>query len=275
MGKKTKTHKFNSYSNPINYTYDDFISINGGVSRRYFYNNGKRSDVFGRTSPQERWSNPYTAWTKYNTSGLMPYGFQPTPYQTIRHYNSISYNYLKDAEKINVNKGKKNRKKVIPNNTISSGELLDNNIKVEKSRYNNYLRSLIKAKQDQKIGDNNIKDQILNINSGNYKVTKNRVDQTFLKDNIAPSFFYSSPTKYTRDYFGSTLYKGTKNKNPSIADLEKQVTSQYWTPKSELPYAQGSGIKVYQQSIPNNIPKSEWYKYYPNLPFDYYNNSFL
>lgn len=270
MGKKNK-HKFNHLADPVNYTYDDFKSINGGVSRRYFYNNGKRSDVFGRTSEKEKWSNPYTAWTKYNTSGLMPYGYQPSSYQTIRNYNSISYNYLKDAENIDMNKGKTNRKKVIPNNTISSGELLDNNMKVAKSQYNNYLRSLSMVNKIKKSNNS----ELVDANSGNFKTMIQRVDQTLLKDNISPSFYYSSPTKYTRDYFGSTLYKGTKNQNPSIADLEKLVTSQYWIPKSKLPYAQGSGIKVYQQSIPNNIPKSQWYKYYPNLPFNYYYNSFL
>ena len=164
MGKKNK-HKFNHLADPVNYTYDDFKSINGGVSRRYFYNNGKRSDVFGRTSEKEKWSNPYTAWTKYNTSGLMPYGYQPSSYQTIRHYNSISYNSLKDAENIDMNKGKTNRKKIIPNNTISSGELLDNNIKVEKSQYNNYLRLLMISKRLKRKQN----ESLLVKNSGNYK----------------------------------------------------------------------------------------------------------
>ena len=270
MGKKNKKYKFSYLSPPSNYMYDDFKSINGGMTRRYFYNNGKRSDVFGRTSEQEKWSNPYNAWTKYNTSGLMPQGFQPSSYQTIRNYNSISYNSLKDLEHLKINKSKTNRKKIIPNNTIDSSELLHNNIKVSKSEYNNYLRNRLFAENMKKtMSSNNF------ISSGNVRTSFARSSQTFLNSHYSPSFFYSSPVKYTRDYFGSTLYKNTKNSNPSIADLEKLVSSQYWIPKSKLPQAQGSGIKVYQKSIPNNIPVQDWYKYYPNLPLDYYNNSFL
>jgi hypothetical protein len=271
MGKKNKKHKFNYLSPPSTYTYDDFKSINGGVSRRYFYNNGKRSDVFGRTSEKEKWSNPYNAWTKYNTSGLMPQGFQPSSYQTIRNYNSISYNSLKDAENLDINKGKTNRKKIVPNNTVDSSELLHNNIKVAESEYNNYLRNRIFAENMKK----DIEKKNGFIPSENSRTPSIRSDQTILTADYSPSFFYSSPVKYTRDYFGSTLYKNTKNSNPNIADLEKLVSSQYWIPKSKLPHAQGSGMKVYQKSIPNNIPIKEWYKYYPNLPLNYYNNSFL
>ena len=38
--------------------FTDFKSINGGVSRRYIYNKGKRSDVFGRTSEKEKDKGP-------------------------------------------------------------------------------------------------------------------------------------------------------------------------------------------------------------------------
>lgn len=243
MGKK-KTNKFNHLADPQTYNYADFKSINGGVSRRYFYNKGSRSDVFGRTSAKELWSNPYTAWEKYNTSGLMPQGLTPSAYQTIRHYNSISYNPMKEVENANPNRGGSKRKKVVPKNTMSSGELLDINLKVEKSKYNNTIRNRL--------------------------LSQGKTDLKF-----SPSFFYAGPTKYTRDYFVSTLDKGNKSENPTIADLEKNVSSQYWIPKSKLPNSQGYGLQVYQKSIPNNIDPSQWKKFYPNLPFNYYNFSFL
>lgn len=241
---------------PETYSYSEFKSINGCVTRKYNYNKGSRSDAFGRTSDRELWSNPYNAWTKYNTSGFMPYGFTPSSYQTIRNYNSISYNYLKDSNTI---QNKSNRKKVIPKDTISSSHLLYINKKVEESKYYNHLINLNKQKQ------------ILSPNNSTQFKSNSVID----KPNFSPSFFYSSPTKFTRDYFGSTLHKGNTSSCISITDLEKNVSSQYWIKKSALSNAQGSGIKVYNGYIPNGVSLKEWYKYYPNLPLDYYNYSFL
>jgi len=180
----------------------------------------------------------------------MPQGFTPSTYQTIRNYNSISYNYLKDVGKIDINKV--NKKKVVPKGTISSGELLYINKKVALSEYENYMRNLRIANK------------------------MNGIQRNLLKLSVtdsSPQFFYKSPTKYTRDYFGSTLYKNNNSKSPTIAELEKNVTSQYWIKKSDLPNSQGHGIQVYQKT--NNIPIKYWYKYYPHLPMNYYNYSFL
>ena len=258
MGKKHNKKKFNHLADPQTYNYSEFKSINGGVNRKYIYNNGSRSDAFGRNSEKELWSNPYNAWKKYNTSGLMPQGLKPSTYHTIRNYNSISYNSLKDAK---VNTEKSNKKKVIPKNTISSGQLLDINLKVAKSEYNNHLRNLSIAKQN------------LQSNNRNNKAISGLQNNINLYTSYSPSFFYASPTKYTRDYFGSTLYKGNNSDSTTIADLEKNVKSQYWIPKSDLPQAQGHGIKVYRGS--KNVPITEWHKYYPKLPYNYYNYSFL
>ena len=253
---------------PETYTYSEFKSINGCVTRKYNYNKGSRSDAFGRTTDKELWSNPYNAWTKYNTSGLMPFGFTPSSYQTIRNYNSISYNYLKDS---NTNHNKSNRKKVIPKDTISSSHLLYINKKVEESKYYNHLINLNKRRQI--LNDQLFNAQILNDSQNVRQFLKQ--NSIIDNPNFSPSFYYSSPTKFTRDYFGSTLYKGTTSSSLSIADLEKNVSSQYWIKKSALPNAQGSGIKVYNGFIPNGVSLKDWYKYYPTLPFDYYNYSFL
>ena len=266
MGKKNRK-KFNHLSDPETYTYSEFKSINGSVTRKYIYNKGLRSDAFGRTSEKELWSNPYTAWTKYNTSGYLPHGLKPSSYQTIRNYNSISYNSLKDAGNVNIQKS--NRKRVIPKNTISSGELLNNNLKVEKSIYNNYLRNLNIANRNLK-RENNIQNSLV---LNKYKTI--RVDNVLTYTSFSPSFYYSSPTKYNRDYFGSTLLKNNKSNSLTIADLEKKVTSQYWEKKSKLTDSQGKGIKVYNGKLPENITIDQWYKNYPKLPFNYYNYSFL
>ena len=49
MGKKNKK-KFNHLPDPETYTYSEFKSINGSVTRKYIYNKGSRSDAFGRTT---------------------------------------------------------------------------------------------------------------------------------------------------------------------------------------------------------------------------------
>jgi hypothetical protein len=231
MGKNKK--KFNHLPDPEIYNSYDFISINGATKRKYIYNNHKRCDVFGRTSEKDLWSNPYTAWQKFNTSGHLPIGCQATNTNTIRCYNSISYN-----NNINYPTNKNNRKKIIPNNTLGSSHNLSNNLKIEQAKYLNDIR--------------------------------NRK----MKTQISPQCnYYPSPTKYTRDYFGSTLYKGTESNYPTIMDLEKQVSSQYWIPKKELLHSQGHGMKVYQKSANTNL--NDWYKYYPALPLNYYTYSFL
>jgi len=258
--KKKKNIKFNELSPPKDYNHADFISINGGVTRRNFYNYGKRSDVFGRTSKHDKWSNPYTAWEKYNTSGLSPNAnyIGPVP-PSNRFYNSITYNYKFGAPKNSNSK----RKKIIPDNTYSSSQLLDINKKVEKSLYLNNLRNRYLANKYRK--DKQITNQYVNNLSNNIN----------LYTQISPQFFYKSPTKYTRDYFGSTLNQGAKACNWREKEyLNTLVSSQYWIPKSKLPNAQGYGMKVF-----NGLDKKElikdWWKYYPTLPYDYYNKSFL
>lgn len=271
MGNHNKKNKFQQLSTPehIFYKEYDFISINGATPRRYFYDKNCRSDVFGRTSEMDRWSNPYTAWTKYTNSRLLPPGLVPQTQPTNRYYNSISYNNL-DGN-LNTSK-KKNRKKVISNETKSSSELLHNNLKVENSLYNNNLRNQLMQKKYlirelQNLQNNNL----LNNNLLNDSLLNNiRFYQS-----ISPEFYYSSPTKYTRDYFGSTLYNNNNSNTTTIERQEKLVTSEYWIPKKNLPYAQGYGRQVFQKSTPYETNPEEWWKYYPNLPFNYYNKSFL
>lgn len=270
VNNKHKKNKFQQLATPehIFYKEYDFVSINGSTPRRYFYNQGNRSDVFGRTSEKDKWSNPYIAWTKYTNSQLLPAGLVPQTQPYNRYYNSISYNYL-DRD-LNVNQHKKNRKKIIPNETKSSSELLHNNLKVEKSLYNNDLRNKLIQKQ-YLINELNKLQNFKNNNDSN----NNLINNIKMYQSISPEFYYSSPTKYTRDYFGSTLYKDNKSTNTTIEQQEKLVTSDYWIPKKDLPYAQGYGRQVFQKSTPYGTNPEEWWKYYPQLPFNYYNKSFL
>ena len=271
--KHHKKNKFQQLATPehIFYKEYDFVSVNGSTPRRYFYNQGSRSDVFGRTSEMDKWSNPYTAWTQYTNSRLLPAGLVPQSQPYNRYYNSVSYNYLDND--INTNQKKKNRKKIIPNETKSSSELLHNNLKVEKSLYNNDLRNKLIQKKylirelEKKLNDKS------NINST--QIDNILINNMIMYQSISPEFFYQSPTKYTRDYFGSTLYKDNKSTNTTIEQQEKLVTSDYWIPKKDLPYSQGYGKKVFQKSTPYGTNPEEWWKYYPQLPFDYYNKSFL